>query len=501
MIVNSRDFVAAASTGRYDACIAGGGVAGITLAIYLARRGVSVLLLEAGGLEPETESQDVYEGTIVGRDYFDLDACRLRFLGGTSNHWGGMCYPLDAFDFHEREYAAWSGWPIDKSDLQPYTVEACRVLGLTPWRDEGSVLEGSDGHLRKIFFQSSTVDGQWANFKDVYLDELTNSPNITVALHANVTDITLDDDLRRVKSFTVDHLHGDQPSQMVSARNFVTCFGGIENARFLLNCNNQIKTGIGNQHDLLGRFFMEHHHMDIGVAVLSREGAGWRRNLQNFYGDAYLSPTENFVISKRVMNCGLRVQSGFLATNVIFEMKQELKIFACFNDWISGALCPGDLAEVNAVVLRAAWEQAPNPASRVTLGADRDRFGKRRPVLDWRVGDLDRRTIRENAVEFGRFLVKTDFGRLRLADWVLDSDLPMPGLGEGEETAGRHHMGTTRMAATAERGVVDSNCKVFGLDNLFIGGSSVFPTSGHANPTFTIVQVALRLADHLAAKS
>ena len=182
-------------------------------------------------------------------------------------------------------------------------------------------------------------------------------------------------------------------------------------------------------------------------------------------------------------------------------MKQELKIFACFNDWISGALCPGDLAEVNAVVLRAAWEQAPNPASRVTLGADRDRFGKRRPVLDWRVGDLDRRTIRETAVEFGRFLVKSDFGRLRLADWVVNPDLPMPGLGEGEETAGNHHMGTTRMAATAERGVVDSNCKIFGLDNLYIGGSSVFPTGGHANPTFTIVQVALRLADHLATKS
>jgi len=160
MIVNSRDFVAAASTGRYDVCIAGGGVAGITLTIYLARRGVSVLLLEAGGLEPETESQDVYDGTIVGRDYFDLDVCRLRFLGGTSNHWGGVCYPLDAFDFHEREYAAWSGWPIEKSNLQPYTVEACRVLGLTPWRDEGSVLEGSDGHLQQIFPQWSMVGGR-----------------------------------------------------------------------------------------------------------------------------------------------------------------------------------------------------------------------------------------------------------------------------------------------------------------------------------------------------
>ena len=318
------------------------------------------------------------------------------------------------------------------------------------------------------------------------------------------------DDLRSVKGFTVNHLYGDHLSQMVSANNFVICFGGIENARFLLNCNNQFKTGIGNEHDLVGRFFMEHHHLDVGVAALSMEGAGWRQNLQNFGPAAYLSPTEKFVNSKRIMNCVLQVYStGFLATDFIDNMKQELKVFACYSDiirsifeeYLSGIWCYGDLAEVNAVILTAMWEQAPNPESRVTLGADRDRFGKRRIVLDWRVGNLDRRTIRENAVEFGRFLVKSDFGRLRLTDWVLNPDLPMPGLLEGEKTAGNHHMGTTRMAATAERGVVDSNCKIFGLDNLYIGGSSVFATSGYANPTFSIVQVALRLADHLAAKS
>ena len=170
MIVDIGDFVAAASNRRYDVCIAGGGVAGITLTIYLARKGMSVLLLEAGGLDLEYESQEIYDGTIVGRDYFELDACRLRFLGGTSNHWGGMCYPLDEIDFHERDYAAWSGWPIEKTDLQPYAVEACRVLGLTPWRDEGSVLDGSDGHLRKIHFQSARTDGQRTNFKDLYLN-------------------------------------------------------------------------------------------------------------------------------------------------------------------------------------------------------------------------------------------------------------------------------------------------------------------------------------------
>ena len=127
----------------------------------------------------------------------------------------------------------------------------------------------------KIIIQSATFDGQWTNFKDVYLNELTNSPNITVALHANVTDIALTDDLSAVKGLTVNQLRRDQPSQMVSATKFVVCFGGIENARFLLNCDSQVKSGIGNQRDLVGRFFMEHHHLDVGVAVLSMAGAGW----------------------------------------------------------------------------------------------------------------------------------------------------------------------------------------------------------------------------------
>ena len=82
-----------------DVCVIGAGPAGITLARALAAAGASVALMEAGGLEISAESQDAYVGTTVGLDYFPLDTCRLRYFGGTSGHWGGMCRNLDAYDF------------------------------------------------------------------------------------------------------------------------------------------------------------------------------------------------------------------------------------------------------------------------------------------------------------------------------------------------------------------------------------------------------------------
>ena len=145
---------------------------------------------------------------------------------------------------------------------------------------------------------------------------------------------------------------------------------------------------------------------------------------------------------------------------------------------------------------KTAAEQSPDPGSRIRLGEDLDRFGNRRVVINWRLNALDKRTLRQSALQAGRIMADNDLGRVRLPDWLLDPDPAPPGL-SSDEVAGYHHMGTTRMADTPQRGVVDRNQRVFGIANLYIGGSSVFATSGHVNPTFTIVQMSLRLADHL----
>jgi choline dehydrogenase-like flavoprotein len=152
--------------------------------------------------------------------------------------------------------------------------------------------------------------------------------------------------------------------------------------------------------------------------------------------------------------------------------------------------CPFDMW------FKTACEQSPDPDSRIELGEALDRFGNRRVAVNWRLNELDKHTLRQSALQAGRIMAVNDLGRVRLPEWLLEEDLSFPGTSE-DEVGGFHHMGTTRMADSPQRGVVDSNHKVFGIDNLYLGGSSVFATSGHVNPTFTIVQLSLRLADHL----
>ena len=153
----------------------------------------------------------------------------------------------------------------------------------------------------------------------------------------------------------------------------------------------------------------------------------------------------------------------------------------------------------NAGHLRVASEQVPDPSSRVLLTTGTDQFGQRRAALDWRLSPLDKKTIRTCGLVVGEYFAKQGLGRVRLYDWVLSDSADFPGFDDGEEVAGFHHMGTTRMGVTASDGVVDGNCRVYGIHNLYVVGSSVFRTAGHANPTLTIVQLALRLGDTMLA--
>jgi choline dehydrogenase-like flavoprotein len=132
----------------------------------------------------------------------------------------------------------------------------------------------------------------------------------------------------------------------------------------------------------------------------------------------------------------------------------------------------------------------------VRLGSEPDRFGLRRAQLDWQLQAGDKETLRRAVTDFGRRMAADRIGRVRIRDWVMDTDASFPGYRD-HAMGGHHHMGTTRMARRPEEGVVDPDSRVFGTDNLYMAGSSVFPTMGYANPTLTIVQMTLRLADHL----
>jgi choline dehydrogenase-like flavoprotein len=478
----------------FDVCVIGAGPAGITLARRLAAHGTSVALMEAGGFELTEESQDVYRGSNVGLEYFDLDICRLRYFGGTSNHWGGWTRALDAVDFLAKPWVPLSGWPIAELEVDRYRAEADAILDIIPASAAPDLPMMQSGHdFRRFQFRFSPP----TRFGEKYQAEIEASPAISLFLNANLVDLRLDEGLSTVAGAVFKTYDPADPGFTVSARAYALCTGGIENARLLLNFTGQIPEGIGNRSGWVGRCFADHPHFLIAecvLRVLVRE--------REFY-----APTELFMERHGSLNFGLRLEPRWIWPWGLPALRGEMppEEFNILLDRLVRDPAP-DLSLTRRPilpqptgqtgVLRIAQEAVPNPESRVTLGTERDAFGLRRVALDWRLAELDVHTMRNAVTAFGRHMAEQEIGRLKVGDWLLADPPRFPGVLD-DEVGGKHHIGTTRMSADDRTGVVDADCRVHGMTNLFIGGSSVFATTGQCNPTYTLTQLALRLGDHL----
>jgi len=478
----------------HDVCIAGGGIAGITLAIALAEQRVRVLLLEAGGLEYSADSQGVYEGESVGRAYFDLKDTRLRFLGGSSNHWIGRCRTLDAEDFEQRDFMAHSGWPISRDEVEPYLERASQILEISSQYDDPDV-SGSKGRLQIADFKRSPP----VRLGDKYLETLKSNEFIDLVVNANLVDVRLSDDGDHVGEFICVNYSNPDMRHAFSAKHYVLAMGGIETPRMMLNFTHNAPNGLGNNNDLVGRFFMEHFHTQGGYFITDDDN--WTNEIEK----TILSVSGAYAKERQIGNAGIRM--GGAPKNKESGFKDSVKDVLCESEIIEEFVkqffdfqCPRDALRGGSI--KVVSEQAPNRNSRVLLSDEVDQFGLRRSALDWQATAFDRKTIRQTMMIIGEHFVSNNLGNVKMVDWLLEEDSAIPGVGEGEwQGAGFHHMGTTRMSHTAADGVVDKNCKVFGLDNLYIAGSSVFTTSGHANPTLMLTQLALRLADHLGQRA
>lgn len=519
-----------------DVCIAGAGAAGLTIALQFIGRPERVVVLEGGGLDYSEASQAIYRGEIVGREYFPLDATRLRYLGGTTNHWGGYCRPLQPLDFAARPWVPHSGWPIGEEDLRPHRERAHEILDIGAPRYDPGAIELPEGASLMGLDPDLLVHDLWrfsppTRFGEKYRRTLAEAGNVTVLLNASVTDIALSDNLRRAEALRVLGPGGERALRVVGARAFVLALGGLETPRLLLNANRQLPAGIGNQHDLVGRFFME--HLDVFQA-----GGIVAADLGRFDGYRRIDPPNGGgrIMPSLSLSAGVRAREGLLVNNITFDVVTEREVSpgwralrrlaadaagrGDFSDFAEGVWeVMTDLGGVSRglygkltgrpgiarVTVHARAEQAPNPDSRVQLTDEVDRLGLRRLALDWRLTPLEKRTVRATSRLLGRELGRLGLGRVRLPEWLEDDAGGDRGDDWGEWgvtlAGGHHHMGTTRMADDPKRGVVDRDCRVHGLDNLYVAGSSVFATGGFATPTLTIVELALRLAEHLKAAS
>jgi choline dehydrogenase-like flavoprotein len=500
-----------------DICIIGAGPAGIAMAREFEGTDLSVLLIESGGLDFDKETQNLYRG-INERGDFKLHKSRFRIFGGTSYVWGGWCAPLDASDFETRAWVKDSGWPIKLADLTPFYRRAQPLFELGPYRyqvdqwDFGTAetLPLDRAKLRHILWQLSppTV------FGTTYLDELRTSKNIRVLLQANATEIVTDAVGSSVTRISLQDFHGRKSHVFAGA--YVIACGGIETARLLLSSSRDQPWGLGNGHDLVGRFFMEHPHPDAGGVVFSVEPDLLRAYYEREFDSGRIilgwGPSAEAQEKLGILNCSVALH-GSLHHGPSEGMDSLVKLARALEsrrwpDDVSGhvwrvlrdldnvlreSYMRATEGPVTGFGLIARTEVAPNPSNRLIMSDEKDELGMPRVKLVWNVGDLERltveRTVNLLAQEFGRL----GMGRVRINELLL----------EDNDTWSRnlswfgHHMGTTRMSENPRTGVVDVDCKLHGMSNLYVASSSVFPTCGYANPTLTIGALAIRLADHL----
>jgi choline dehydrogenase-like flavoprotein len=518
-----------ASTVRADVCIVGSGAAGITVASELDGGPHTVCLVESGDYGPDEETQSLYNLSVTGHPVRENFMSRARYFGGTCNLWAGRSMRLLPFDFERRDWVSHSGWPMPYAEMEGFYSRAAKILKLPS--DETSLSGVRLGPVERRLFDSAQFEPSVAlwgkrplRFGKAFHGQLRSSRNIATYLNGNVTDIELNRAGNLVDACTAVSLSGKK--LRLQAKRFVLACGGLETARLLLASRSVQPMGVGNQFDVVGRYYMDHPRAVFGqvkllkplkfstllgvpladgmaqVGIRFSEGVQRQERLLNNYltlerhwSDQAARTYQSFVHSMKVLL--RRGHSGrrFTLSRANLATVPELIYLLAPRELLPHAVYRAARRArerfskgVTDLVMVNYCEQPPNPRSRVYLGEDRDRFNMPRLVLDWRIGPEETQSMMRLQAKLDEHLRRHQLGCVDHESEQFTDRL---------YTDASHHIGTARMNTNPHEGVVDEHCRVHGVANLFIAGSAVFPTAGHANPTLTIVALAIRLATHL----
>ncbi len=503
-----------------DICVIGSGAAALSFLTRFYNTQTKIIVLEAGGEHITERNQELFKINTIDHPFPGSLEGRFRVFGGATMRWGGQALPMDSIDFEKRDWIAHSGWPIAKKELDPYYDKADHFLNLDVIGEydenifdlikEKELPESADLNLR--FSKWSPTP----NVRELYRQKIQSSKNISLLQNANLTNLHLNENKKTLAQAEFRTYDGRQGK--VKARKFVLACGGLENPRLLLTSNNQLEKGLGNHKDMVGRFLQDHPNARVATFQ------PLKRNTQAYFNYFLIAKTRylprlicsnEFQKQEQTVNVGASLLH-FTKPEHPFEKIKEL-----YRKKVRGELKLKDASVLFSVMkhlpaltktakqyfidkkiytpdpdvkLNIMMECNPEPHNRIQLSDEKDIFGMPKIQLHWTISDQVIHTFEKSLDLFKSYIDQSGLGILEKEDFAKNKDW------KGRINDATHHIGTTRMGVNDSEAVVDQNCKVFELDNLYIAGSSVFPTGSHSNPTLTIIALAMRLADHLSEK-
>ena len=481
--------------------VLGSGIAGAEVATHLARHGREVILLESGRDRFEPSIQALNDVIFLGKRHRELNpdsyyhrylppelrgVSRVRQFGGTSNVWTGKWKYLQPSDFEARPWVENSGWPIDFEELLEHYRSAAKDYGFGDLEAEAmrpEIVELRDkiaihGLKMSSFYWEQTPTRTAVRFGE----EMRHSKNLQVVLGATATELKLDADCQRITAVACRSLEGRE--LLVEGDTVILATGAFESARLLLASDRQLLKGIGNAHDLVGRFYTDHpkHHTGtLNPGDLVRQYA---RELQ-------YAPKPRFCICFALDDATQR-EKKLLEHVLYIKPIYEKPVQSLWRILRGRPVCRDDIGAIANYRVKFVTEQFPHKNSRVKLGTERDALGQRKLEVDWCFTDCDRHSMTQTLRLLTERFAAAELGTFEFGD-------EPPSLENMTDAA--HQMGTTRMASRPEEGVVDTDCRVFGTENLYVASSAVFPTGPSYSPTFTILALARRLGQHLLQKT
>ena len=469
---------------KYDVCIVGAGPSGLILSEKLSKK-LNILIIEGGSFEISDKSQEIYSGQVIGDNYFDLSTTRLRYFGGSSNHWGGWVRNLEEDEFEKIESLKVDEWPIKKKDLDKYLDVACGILKIKNNFQSENFIKNS---FNKVNY--SRVEEPHL-FSKPYIEKFAKSKNIDLCLNTNLINAEIKNNF--VTKIIVSNFKNLK--KKINSKKFIIAAGGLENSRILLwikkNNPNSFFSKISN----IGTYFLEHPHIHVGHFItkindVERKDA----DFPAFFLHIDKEKKNNFNILGSAFRFYHYPGSSSISKKIIAELSclapKYLKNL--YNIFDKKLICTGKLFIVS--------EQHPNINNRIELDhGSLDIFGIPKIKLFWKKNTIDKKTISLSSKFLAEEFSNKNFGRISLSNTIYNDDLPK-NENDGDYIGGNHHMGGTRMSNDYKKGVVNSDLKIWGINNMYVCGSSVFPRGGTCNPTLSIIQLSLRLADHINSK-